>query len=392
MRGRFGSEVAIVPSLICALAGQIACVETHVPSSMTLGTDADTDGASATGSGGGEDVPSTSTGTTTTGDPMSSSGLTTSSPTSSSSGSTSDAEPECGDGVHDPATEECDEGVDNSDHGDCTGECVLNVCGDGLRHDGVEECDLGPANHDSPCGGCTTSCTFGAYCGDGNTDPECGELCDGGDSPDGLACSETCRFDGAKLVFVTPGTYSGDLTAYTERPTHDGVDAADWICHELADAAGLIEPPAEDDEPPEPRFRAWVSAVGLDELGEPIELEEQFKTVENRFNSDHTGFYLTRDGTKIAEGWAGLKSGELLAPITATTEPEMHLYDVSVWTNTRSDGTMNQSFLSCLDWTYDGELGGAIGNNGSVTAWTFIANDQGIQNCALKQRLYCVEQ
>ncbi|MCB9751575.1 MAG: hypothetical protein H6713_16500 [Myxococcales bacterium] len=290
-------------------------------------------------------------------------------------------------------TEECDEGANNSEHGACTGECLLNVCGDGNRHDGVEECDLGKANHDGVCGGCTKGCTFGGYCGDDTVDVACGELCDGVDnpSPDGVGCTNTCRFD-AKLVFITPGQYTGNLTAYTDRPVHDGVDAADWICHDLADAAGLVAPPAEDDNTDTPRYKAWISAEGLDEFGDPLTLEDNFKTVDRRLNTDHAGFYATRDGTVIAEGWSGLTSGQLLTPITATTEPEEHVYDASVWTNTRSDGTMNQPFLSCLDWTYDGAIGGAVGKSGNVSSWTFIESEQGIKSCELTRSIYCIEQ
>ncbi len=220
---------------------------------------------------------------------------------------------ECGDGVHDPLTEECDEGANNSEHSACTGECLFNVCGDGNRHDGVEECDLGDANHDSACGGCTKSCTFGPYCGDNNTDA--------------------------------------------------------------------------------PRFRAWISAVGLDEYGVPLALVEEHKTVEGRLNSDYTGSYVTRDGTVVAEGWSGLTSGQLLAPITATTEPDQHMYDASVWTNTRPDGFINQSYLSCQDWTSaEGGFGGGVGDSGSVTSWTFIASNQGVKSCQFTRHLYCIEQ
>lgn len=84
--------------------------------------------------------------------------------------------------------EECDYGSGNDDHGECTGECKFNVCGDLMLHDGVEECDLGPANgNGDQCGGCIAgTCELGPYCGDGHHDVECGELCDGDESPDGL--------------------------------------------------------------------------------------------------------------------------------------------------------------------------------------------------------------
>jgi fibro-slime domain-containing protein len=50
-------------------------------------------------------------------------------------------------------------------------------CGDGIVTVG-EECDKGSANSNSAYGGCTTSCTFGAYCGDGQKNGS--EACDDG--------------------------------------------------------------------------------------------------------------------------------------------------------------------------------------------------------------------
>ncbi len=383
---RVRSRIVLLLSLLVA-----ACVGESEPPATTEATGEDDDTST---SGTTDDTSSTGSEAPTT-EPTTGSVEVTSTTTATgeTTGETTDAAvPECGDGVIDPDLEECDDGPENSDYGACTGECTLNVCGDGMRHDGVEECDLGAANHDAMCGGCTKSCTFGAYCGDGHTDAACGELCDGNDSPNGVACSATCRFDGAKLVFITPDYYTADLTSYTERSVHDGVDAADWICHDLAEAAGLIVPPFENDDPIEPRFRAWIGAAGLDENNEPIEDENAYKSVLNRFNTAHDGLYLTRDGTTIAEGWSGLISGEVLAPITATNQPDEHRLNKLVWTNTRPDGSLNQPFLSCFDWTFVGGLEGGIGFSGDPSLWTFILGEDGLWSCEASAHLYCVEQ
>jgi len=55
-------------------------------------------------------------------------------------------------------------------------ECKAR-CGDGILN-GTELCDEGPANKDGAYGGCSSTCTFGPYCGDGNLDAEAGEECD----------------------------------------------------------------------------------------------------------------------------------------------------------------------------------------------------------------------
>jgi len=57
---------------------------------------------------------------------------------------------------------------------DCT-----ETCGDGIVTIS-EECDAGAMNSDEACGACTTSCKFGARCGNGITEGDCGEACDDG--------------------------------------------------------------------------------------------------------------------------------------------------------------------------------------------------------------------
>ena len=52
-------------------------------------------------------------------------------------------------------------------------------CGDGIIN-GSELCDNGKDNVDGAYGGCTTDCTLGPFCGDGNLDAEFGEECDDG--------------------------------------------------------------------------------------------------------------------------------------------------------------------------------------------------------------------
>jgi hypothetical protein len=306
-----------------------------------------------------------------------------SSSTETSGGSTSsgaEVSPECGNGNLDPG-EECDDGDDNDEHNACTGLCTLNVCGDGMRYDGVEACDLGNANTNGvQCGSCAAgSCTLGPHCGDGNLDIACGELCDLNETQNNLPCGPTCRFDEAKLVFITPDKYRGDLRVYTEREVDDGVDAADWICHELALEAHFIEPPADLDDPPEqPQFRAWLSSMK--------------KPVEERLDTTHAGIYVERDGTVVAHGWAGLSSGALLSTITASPIPGQVVLNKPVWTNTRPDGAMNQPTLACIDWMTAESGTGAFGFSGSPNAWTYIEGMFGERPCYEEARLYCIEQ
>jgi fibro-slime domain-containing protein len=66
--------------------------------------------------------------------------------------------------------------------------CIpVKACGDGVRT-GSEQCDLGAANEAMPYGKgkCTKTCTLAPYCGDGRTQRNFGEECDGGNYCDAM--------------------------------------------------------------------------------------------------------------------------------------------------------------------------------------------------------------
>ncbi|MCH2108282.1 MAG: DUF4215 domain-containing protein [Polyangiaceae bacterium] len=104
----------------------------------------------------------------------------------------------CGDGDVD-AGEECDNGTNLSGYNDsssnaCAPGCrTPSSCGDG-EIDFVfgEICDEGAANSDTAYDGCTTVCTLGPTCGDG--DPTDGEECDDGVNDGQAGCGPDCRF------------------------------------------------------------------------------------------------------------------------------------------------------------------------------------------------------
>jgi fibro-slime domain-containing protein len=67
------------------------------------------------------------------------------------------------------------------------------TCGDGVVTVS-EECDDGPNNSDDACGACTTACKFGARCGNGKTEADCGEACDDGVNLGGYnQCDVGCK-------------------------------------------------------------------------------------------------------------------------------------------------------------------------------------------------------
>lgn len=366
-------------ALACSLAP--ACVESDSPGESPTDALETSEGDTAAGL---DPAGTSTTSGTSSGSTEATTSTTGTSTTTGVDTSTSDHggdDPECGDGEVQPP-EECDLEDENIDQGECKGDCTWNVCGDGKKYEGVEECDLGMANSNGPhCGGCSAeTCTLGPYCGDGHLDAECGEICDGGESPNGLACADTCRLETAKFVFITPGAYTGKLIGYTDREVEGGVEAADWICHDLADAAGLVEPPAENEMPFQtPQFRAWISS--------------HEKPVDERLNKSHTGEYVTRDGTIVAMGWDGLTDGALDAPILTGPTLNDAIPGALVWTNTEPDGSFYEIELSCVNWISDSQdSDGALGFSGSVDAWTYIAGDLGKASCNAERRLYCIEQ
>jgi fibro-slime domain-containing protein len=94
-------------------------------------------------------------------------------------------EPRCGDGIV-TASEECDDGPMNMDgiYGGCSTSCKFGpFCGDGaIDAVGGEVCDAGRDNGGvyGPKEGCTTACLPPRFCGDGFLDGVHGEQCDGG--------------------------------------------------------------------------------------------------------------------------------------------------------------------------------------------------------------------
>lgn len=100
------------------------------------------------------------------------------------------AVPVCGDGTVDPGFEDCDNGGENvaDGYGECTTQCTTGeFCGDGeTQEDQGESCDDGV--NDGQYGSCTAECGPGPRCGDGETQAEWGEQCDGEEN-----CSDNCR-------------------------------------------------------------------------------------------------------------------------------------------------------------------------------------------------------
>ncbi len=112
--------------------------------------------------------------------------------------------PHCGDGVlQSAAGEVCDNGFNEDEYAypgaknPCGPACMdVPYCGDGQVQSAFELCDDGADNDDNAYDGCTTTCDWGPYCGDGTKNGS--EQCDDGPdnaaySADGKGCSYECK-------------------------------------------------------------------------------------------------------------------------------------------------------------------------------------------------------
>ncbi len=133
----------------------------------------------------------------------------------------------------------------------------------------------------------------------------------------------------AKRVFVTSSDSVGQLNHDVQGEwTAHGIAAADLICQDLADAAGLNG-----------SFLAWIADVA--------------SSPASRFVR-HAGAYELVDGTRIADDWHDLVDGTLLAPIDRD-ESGVVLNPDTVWTGTTSTGDPRRNPSSvdnhCVNWS-----------------------------------------
>ncbi len=173
------------------------------------------------------------------------------------------------------------------------------------------------------------------------------------------------------LVFVTSTTHSGGF---------GGVLRADAICQARAQAAGLAG-----------TYMAWIADANLSPA---------------THMTRHLGPYRKTDGTVVAQGWADLTDGTLLAPIDRT-ELNVQLGGIGcnpgatcnflcaggeVWSNVDTAGN-RRATGDCTGWTGVGvgTAGGTAGNN-SLTDAQWTAGTCSSIGCGSTLPLFCVQQ
>jgi hypothetical protein len=230
----------------------------------------------------------------------------------------------------------------------------------------------------SNCQGC---CTARGTCADGTSDLECGgrgEAC--------LSCgagrlcvSNACGVEplpvGAKLVFVTRSTFTGNL---------GGVEGADALCMAAAAAGNLPG-----------TFKAWVSANGYDSVARV----QRMVNASERLTSAGPWYLPGVDSNgrriQVFANRAALRAAPL-KPIdrTETLEPAPST-GRGVWTGTLATGLADRPFAgmsngTCADWRLssdDSDQGISGTVFGQAGDWTEFTR----RGCSQRQSLYCFE-
>jgi hypothetical protein len=155
-----------------------------------------------------------------------------------------------------------------------------------------------------------------------------------------------------KRIFVSSNTYSGNL---------GGLAGADAKCAAMASAASLSG-----------IFKAWLS--------------DHSSTAASRLTHANVP-YVRTDGVVVAANWAGLTSGTLQNPISATETKTAPINPTYVWTNTDSNGAEHGQY-NCYNWTDSGSASAYSGRFTETTGWSYSVQDV----CSSQAHLYCIEQ
>jgi hypothetical protein len=190
-------------------------------------------------------------------------------------------------------------------------------------------------------------------------------------------CAATLGF--AKIVFLTTGTYLGNLTTATQ--TMHGVAGGDADCQAEANAVGLPG-----------TYKAWLS----DSLGH---------SPSTTFNHSSVPYVMPDANlTKVADNWSQLAASAttpLSHPIASFANGSSAPLYVPVWTGTNADGTPNTSH-TCINWTSTSHGDNAQAGVNAYTnhEWTdYLGAFSGYMDCGYSSgnmdqapHLYCFQQ
>ena len=197
------------------------------------------------------------------------------------------------------------------------------------------------------------------------------DAADGGTEPNDASSSDA---DAAPDVVVKSGPWRVFLSSTYYQERLGGASGVDALCAGLASDAGLGG-----------NWKAWISTTTasaktrLNQLGGPFKL---------------------LNGTVIANDWAGLTSGSLLAPINVDEQGHKNTTNDTVLTGTTPSGDLADAGATgstCDDWAYPLDAGAYqytyTGGYFQLTTSEWTEWSSAIATCGFGSGyLYCFEQ
>lgn len=202
----------------------------------------------------------------------------------------------------------------------------------------------------------------------------------------GCVTGDVITFTGSVLECVTPGGVTSIRTVFTTSAVFtgdlatagfgvDGLDGADNLCQEAAEAVGAIVPAGE--------YVAFLSTSTV--------------AARDRLSPNNLGYVLANGTTVIATSKVDLLDGSILDPIlldetginiTPTPSPS-GASPGNVWTGSTASGNLFDAQSTCSNWTSEGfDTEGRIGFPSEVNAeWVSGTNNL----CGFTERLYCFQ-
>jgi hypothetical protein len=180
----------------------------------------------------------------------------------------------------------------------------------------------------------------------------------------GSADSGSGGLGGSGGVGGSPSERRVFVTSTVQTAALGGIAGADALCATQADEAGLGR-----------NFKAWLSTT-LSSVADADRL------------SQNGGPFVRVDEVIVANDWADLVDGALLAPISLDATGQASAGDV--WTGTLPNGD-SYTFDDCAAFTSEsGTAGQALCGNSTSTSTTWTDNQPA--RCSSTLRLYCIEQ
>ncbi len=171
-----------------------------------------------------------------------------------------------------------------------------------------------------------------------------------------------------RRVFITSSQGTANLSTWTDAGGKLGVLAGDTICQAKADSAALNG-----------TFRAWLSDDNNDAYCRIAGLSGKKGSETCNTDGFNSGVYVRTDELPFAWSLKELVDGKLLSAIQLDERAKNYSErELSVWTATDQDGTLNESAngsdSSCNNWTSDDSNVFSVSGRGNETIYRWTSS------------------